>query len=92
MFGAMHRAEGWIREKAGTSFDPARVETALIGLTKIWPEKAPPLRQVVESFAVGEASLIHLLAPDHSAAMAADSMLIFCSRSGHGLLIPNQST
>ena len=62
MFGAMHRAEGWIREKAGTSFDPARVETALIGLTKIWPEKAPPLRQVVESFAVGEASLIHLLA------------------------------
>ena len=62
MFGAMHGAEGWIRDKAEKSFDPSRVETALIGLTKAWPENAPPLRQVVESFVLGEANLIHLLA------------------------------
>jgi glutamate-ammonia-ligase adenylyltransferase len=62
MFRQMHGAEAWIREKAGMSFDPARVETALIGLTKAWPEKAPPLRQVVENFSLGEANLIHLLA------------------------------
>ncbi len=62
MFGAMDGSEGWIREKAGIAFDPSRVETALIGLSKAWPEKALPLRQVVEGFALGEANLIHLLA------------------------------
>ena len=62
MFGAMNRPQTWIREKAATSFDPARVETALIGLEKVWPEKAPPLKDVVERFALGEASLLHLLA------------------------------
>jgi glutamate-ammonia-ligase adenylyltransferase len=63
MFGAMqHGGEAWIREKAEMSFDPARVETALIGLTKAWPQNAPPLRQVIERFVLGEANLIHLLA------------------------------
>lgn len=62
MFGAMNRPQTWIREKAATSFDPARVETALIGLEKVWPEKASPLKDVVERFALGEASLLHLLA------------------------------
>lgn len=62
MFRAMDGAEGWIRQKAGSSFDPSRVETALLGLNKSWPAQAPPLRQVIESFVLGEANLIHLLA------------------------------
>ena len=62
MFGAMNDPKSWIREKAAASFDPSRVETALIGLEKVWPEKAPALRDVVEGFPLGEANLIHLLA------------------------------
>ncbi|HEY2123905.1 MAG TPA: bifunctional [glutamate--ammonia ligase]-adenylyl-L-tyrosine phosphorylase/[glutamate--ammonia-ligase] adenylyltransferase [Chthoniobacterales bacterium] len=79
----MHGAEGWIREKADSSFDPARVETALIGLTKAWPEKLPPLRQVVEDFALGEANLIHLLAASDVCAsrlLSDPSLLLWLNR------------
>ncbi len=54
--------ESWIRAAAAKSIDSARVETALLGLQKIWPEKAIPLSDLVSTFPLGEENLLHLLA------------------------------
>jgi len=62
MFGAMPEDEAWIAKLAGSSIDPSRVETALLGLSRAWTGKAPPLREVVKSFPLGQENLIHLLA------------------------------
>ncbi len=61
MFGAMNRAEHWIKEKAAASFQPSQVETALFQLNQIWPQEAGALRDVIEKFPLGEAALLHLL-------------------------------
>ena len=61
MLGAMERAEVWIREKAAASFYPSQVETRLLQLNRVWPEKGPVLRSLIEQFPLGEASLLHLL-------------------------------
>ena len=61
MFGAMSRAEDWIQKKAASALHPAQVETTLLRLSQAWPENAAPLRQIVEGFPLGEASLLHLL-------------------------------
>ena len=55
-------ADHWIKEKAAASLDPAHVETALREIAQNWPGDAPPLLSVVESFPLGEATLLHLLA------------------------------
>ncbi len=62
MFGAMHDDEAWIRQAASRSIDPARVEIALLDLSRVWTGKAPTLREIVKSFPLGEENLIHLLA------------------------------
>lgn len=62
MFGAMPEDEAWIAKAAGSSIDPSRVETALLGLSRAWAGKTPPLREVVKSFPLGQENLIHLLA------------------------------
>ncbi len=59
---AMAGADRWIKEKAAASLHPAQVETTLGEMAAGWPEAAPPLVEVVESFPLGEASLLHLLA------------------------------
>src|SRR5690242_1792203 len=61
MFCAMEHRR-WIREKATTSLNPARVETSLVQLSERWPANAAPLADVVEQFPLGEAALLHLLA------------------------------
>jgi [glutamine synthetase] adenylyltransferase / [glutamine synthetase]-adenylyl-L-tyrosine phosphorylase len=61
MFGAMDRADVWIREKAAVSFQPSQVETALLQLNQIWPKEGPALRTLIEQFPLGEAKLLHLL-------------------------------
>src|ERR1700759_3285648 len=62
MFGGMRHGEPWITKAAADSIDPPRVETALLGLARAWAQKSPALREVIESFPLGENNLIHLLA------------------------------
>src|SRR4029453_6025616 len=62
MFRVMVRDNRWIREKAAESLNPSQVETTLVELNERWPASAPPFVDLVEQFALGEASLLHLLA------------------------------
>ena len=61
MFGGMDRAERWIGEKTAAALQPPQLETTLLQLNKIWPEHAPPLRDLIDQFPLGEAALFHLL-------------------------------
>src|SRR4029453_7292311 len=62
MFRVMVRDNRWIREKAAESLNPSQVETTLVELNERWPASAPPFVDLVEQFALGQASLLHLLA------------------------------
>jgi [glutamine synthetase] adenylyltransferase / [glutamine synthetase]-adenylyl-L-tyrosine phosphorylase len=53
---------GWITRKATGSLYPAQVEAALIQINEAWPAEFTPLRDVMESFPIGETALLHLLA------------------------------
>src|SRR5213596_547489 len=62
MFCAMAGGNSWIRAKATASLNPSQVETTLFQLNERWLATAPPLAEVIEQFALGEAALLHLLA------------------------------
>jgi glutamate-ammonia-ligase adenylyltransferase len=49
-------------KEAAASLNPAQVESALTQLAEAWPDDATPIRKVIESFPLGEAALLHLLA------------------------------
>src|SRR5438045_1435557 len=51
----------WIQDKAGASLNPAQVAHTLEQMSAGWPMDAPPLRETVEQFPLGEASLLHLI-------------------------------
>ncbi|HWM25053.1 MAG TPA: bifunctional [glutamate--ammonia ligase]-adenylyl-L-tyrosine phosphorylase/[glutamate--ammonia-ligase] adenylyltransferase [Chthoniobacterales bacterium] len=57
----MTAVPAWIREKAAETLQPAQVENTLERVSESWPGDAPPLRDVIEQFPLGEASLLHLL-------------------------------
>jgi glutamate-ammonia-ligase adenylyltransferase len=52
----------WIKEKSAASLYPAQVETTLIQLNEAWPVAAGSLPDAIQSFPLGEAALLHLLA------------------------------
>jgi len=52
----------WIKEKSAVSLYPAQVETTLIQLNEAWPVAVGPLPDAIQSFALGEAALLHLFA------------------------------
>src|SRR5581483_2999566 len=54
--------EEWIKRKAAASLYPAQVETTLTRLHGGWPPGRPSLPESVETFPLGEAALLHLLA------------------------------
>ena len=58
----MTDAASWIKAKSEKTLDPTKVETALYGIAANWPDRAPPLPEVIEQFALGESALLHLLA------------------------------
>src|SRR5216110_21433 len=55
-------SESWIKTKAAGSLYPAQVETTLIQLRAAWPTNAPPLQDVLQTFPLGEDSLLRLFA------------------------------
>ncbi len=57
----MTAVPAWIREKAAETLQPAQVENTLERVSESWPGDAPPLRDLIEQFPLGEASLLHLL-------------------------------
>jgi [glutamine synthetase] adenylyltransferase / [glutamine synthetase]-adenylyl-L-tyrosine phosphorylase len=52
----------WIKKKAAASLQPAQVETALIQLSATWPADAPNLQETIQTFPLGEESLLRLFA------------------------------
>jgi [glutamine synthetase] adenylyltransferase / [glutamine synthetase]-adenylyl-L-tyrosine phosphorylase len=61
-------AAAWIRKKAAASLHPAQVETTLIQLNAAWPADRVSLQETVETFPLGEESLLRLLALSSSCA------------------------
>lgn len=53
-------ASDWINEKAAGSRDPSQVEHALRRLDEVWSADLPPLRELIESFPLGQRALLHL--------------------------------
>jgi glutamate-ammonia-ligase adenylyltransferase len=51
----------WIQKKSADTLHPAQVQNTLERLAESWPADAPPLRDLVERFPLGEAALLHLL-------------------------------
>lgn len=51
----------WIRQKAAGTLNPAQVQNTLERINESWPVDGPPLRDFLEQFPLGEASLFHLL-------------------------------
>jgi glutamate-ammonia-ligase adenylyltransferase len=51
----------WIQKKSAETLHPAQVQNTLESLAATWPADAPPLRDLLEQFALGEAALLHLL-------------------------------
>jgi [glutamine synthetase] adenylyltransferase / [glutamine synthetase]-adenylyl-L-tyrosine phosphorylase len=83
MFGQMRAQEAWISKLAEASFDPARVETALLGLLRRWEARSPSLREIISGFPLGEENLIHLLAVSDVSALrlqADPEILLWLSR------------
>jgi glutamate-ammonia-ligase adenylyltransferase len=56
----MAQPEDWIREKANAALHPSQVESTLAILHQKWPIAAPPLREVIEEFPLGQAALLNL--------------------------------
>jgi glutamate-ammonia-ligase adenylyltransferase len=57
----MTEGPAWIRRKAAETLNPAQVESTLERMAGSWPAEAPPLRDLIEGFPLGEASLLHLI-------------------------------
>jgi glutamate-ammonia-ligase adenylyltransferase len=57
----MTAVPAWIRGKAAETLQPAQVENTLERVSESWPGDASPLRDLIEQFPLGEASLLHLL-------------------------------
>lgn len=57
----MEKAD-WIDQKAAASFHPHQVKAALTQLNEIWPADFRPLRELIETFPLGESALLHLFA------------------------------
>src|SRR5688572_22472879 len=51
----------WIEKKSEDTLHPAQVQNTLERLAGNWPANAPPLRDLLETFPLGEAALLHLL-------------------------------
>ena len=52
----------WIKKKSADTLHPAQVETTLIQLNGAWPVDGLGLQETIESFPLGEHSLLQLLA------------------------------
>jgi hypothetical protein len=52
----------WIRQKAAETLNQPQVENTLERMDESWPVDAPPLRDLIEKFPLGEAALLHLIA------------------------------
>jgi glutamate-ammonia-ligase adenylyltransferase len=52
----------WIKKKSADSLNPAQLETTLLQLNEVWPAEKPPLRELIEGFPLGAATILHLLA------------------------------
>ncbi len=52
----------WSAAKAAETLNPPQVQYALDSIAENWPRDAEPLESVVETFPLGEAALLHLLA------------------------------
>src|SRR3954468_16600218 len=57
----MTSAAEWISGKAASTLNPSQVENTLERMAEAWPAEAPPLRELIEDFPLGEASLLHLI-------------------------------
>jgi [glutamine synthetase] adenylyltransferase / [glutamine synthetase]-adenylyl-L-tyrosine phosphorylase len=55
-------AADWIKKKSADSLNPAQLETTLLQLNEVWPAGEPPLRELIEQFPLGAATILHLLA------------------------------
>lgn len=51
----------WIEKKSVETLHPAQVQNTLERLAESWPAEAPPLRDLLERFPLGETALLHLL-------------------------------
>jgi glutamate-ammonia-ligase adenylyltransferase len=51
----------WIKKKSSETLHPAQVQNTLEGIAESWPADAIPLRDLLEQFPLGEASLLHLI-------------------------------
>ena len=52
----------WIKKKSAASLSPEQVETALIQLNAAWPAASMALPDIIQTFPLGEAPLLHLFA------------------------------
>src|SRR5438045_3115415 len=52
----------WINRKSAGTLHPAQVQNTLERVAESWPGDAPPLRDLLEQFPLGEAALLHLIA------------------------------
>ena len=57
----MTSASAWIQTKAAGTLNPAQVQNTLEQMRGSWPGDAPPLRDLIGQFPLGEASLLHLI-------------------------------
>ncbi len=53
-------SDRWIEGKAASTIFPERVTTTLLALREKWPEAAPPFREFLANFPLGESTLLHL--------------------------------
>ena len=52
----------WVKKKSAATLNPAQVQNTLERISESWTGDAPPLRDLLEKFPLGETSLLHLLA------------------------------
>ncbi|MEY2564349.1 MAG: [glutamine synthetase] adenylyltransferase / [glutamine synthetase]-adenylyl-L-tyrosine [Verrucomicrobiota bacterium] len=57
----MPEGPAWIGRKAAGALNPAQVENTLERMAESWPAQAPPLLDVMATFPLGEAALLHLI-------------------------------
>jgi len=53
-------ADRWIEQKAASAIFPEQTASTLLALQQSWPATGPLLRETIENFPLGEASLLHL--------------------------------
>ena len=57
----MTAVSDWIQTTAAGTLNPAQVQNTLEQMRGSWPGDAPPLRDLIGQFPLGEASLLHLI-------------------------------